>query len=60
MHRRGEDTATVSLDEARLHREVVQLKKENLQLREGMIDQQSELYSSHLACRYLDKELAGR
>ncbi|OQV15477.1 Golgi-associated PDZ and coiled-coil motif-containing protein [Hypsibius exemplaris] len=59
MHGRG-DSNSVSLDEARLNREVLQLRKENLQLRESLIYQQSKLFGAHLAARYLDKELAGR
>jgi hypothetical protein len=53
-------STSVSLDEARLSREAIQLRKENFQLRKWLVQLQSELYGAHLASRYLDKELAGR
>lgn len=52
--------SAVSLDEARLGAEVNQLRKENVQLREWLVDLQSDLFGANLATKYLDKELAGR
>ncbi|XP_055350879.1 Golgi-associated PDZ and coiled-coil motif-containing protein-like [Paramacrobiotus metropolitanus] len=44
----------------RLRAENTQLSKENVQLRQWLMDTESELFAALLAARYLDKELAGR
>ncbi|XP_023215943.1 Golgi-associated PDZ and coiled-coil motif-containing protein-like [Centruroides sculpturatus] len=46
--------------EALLEAEVIQLRKENKELRSYIYSLQNELYGARLAAKYLDKELAGR
>lgn len=49
-----------SQKEALLEAEVIQLRKENKELRNYIYSLQNELYGARLAAKYLDKELAGR
>ncbi len=40
--------------------ELIEYKKENLELKEQLVNLTSEVYGAKLAAKYLDKELAGR
>lgn len=46
--------------EAKMDAELKELKKENEDLRDYILQLQGEVYGARLAAKYLDKELAGR
>lgn len=48
------------MNQALLQAELDECKKENAQLKEQIVNLNSEIYGSRLAAKYLDKELAGR
>lgn len=49
-----------AMKEAKMDAELKELKKENEELREYILQLQGEVYGARLAAKYLDKELAGR
>lgn len=49
-----------AMKEAKMDAELKELKKENEDLRDYILQLQGEVYGARLAAKYLDKELAGR